>query len=145
MAEATLAISFAETPDGVLRTDRVDVEAFRQGEARPAAEGAASVEVVSCGRPLPDHEVRVVDPDGNFLPDRVVGELVVRGPSVCHQGYHENPEATAQSFRNGWLHTGRQGLCGRRRRVRLRPREGHDHRPRAQLLPPGHRVGGQRG
>ena len=121
MAEATLAISFAETPDGVLRTDRVDVEAFRQGEARPAAEGAASVEVVSCGRPLPDHEVRVVDPDGNFLPDRVVGELVVRGPSVCHQGYHENPEATAQSFRNGWLHTGDKGyvadgdvyVCGR--------------------------------
>jgi len=120
MAEATLAISFARSPDGVLRTDRVDVEAFRQGEARPAVEGAPSVEIVSCGEALEGHEVGVVDPDGNPLPDRAVGEIVFRGPSVC-EGYHENPEATAQSFRNGWLHTGDKGyladgqvfVCGR--------------------------------
>ncbi len=120
MAEATLAISFAPSPDGILRTDRVDVEAFRQGEARPAAEGAPSVEIVSCGEALVDHEVAVVDPEGNRLPDRVVGEIIFRGPSVC-PGYHENPEATAQSFRDGWLYTGDKGyladgqvfVCGR--------------------------------
>jgi long-chain acyl-CoA synthetase len=58
------------------------------------------------GRPLPDTEARLVDPDtGLGILDGAVGELVVRGPQVM-KGYYHNPEATAAVLRDGWLYTG---------------------------------------
>jgi long-chain acyl-CoA synthetase len=58
------------------------------------------------GRPLPDTQAKVVDPDtGAELPDGAVGELVVRGPQVM-KGYFNNPPATEGVLRDGWLHTG---------------------------------------
>ncbi|MEO3803755.1 AMP-binding protein [Nonomuraea sp. B1E8] len=59
----------------------------------------------SIGRPLPVVDVRVVDPAGGELPPGEVGELCVRGPNVI-MGYWNKPEATAQTFIDGWLHTG---------------------------------------
>ncbi|TDD26203.1 class I adenylate-forming enzyme family protein [Nonomuraea diastatica] len=59
----------------------------------------------SIGRPLPVVDVRVVDPAGGELPPGEVGELCVRGPNVI-LGYWNKPEATAQTFIDGWLHTG---------------------------------------
>jgi fatty-acyl-CoA synthase len=122
MAEATLAMSFEPTV-GDLKTDVVDLERFRQGEARPfdpSHEGARSVEVVACGRALKDHALAAFDESGQQLPDRMIGELAFRGPSVT-PGYFNNPEATAKSFRDGWLFTGDLGylvdghvyICGR--------------------------------
>ena len=59
------------------------------------------------GRPLPQTEVRIVDPDtGETVPCGVVGELCTRGYLVMH-GYYEMPEATAAAIDDdGWLHTG---------------------------------------
>ncbi len=59
----------------------------------------------SIGRPSPVVDVRVVDPLGAELPPGEVGELCVRGPNVI-LGYWNKPEATAQTFVDGWLHTG---------------------------------------
>ncbi|MFG1970162.1 class I adenylate-forming enzyme family protein [Nonomuraea fuscirosea] len=59
----------------------------------------------SIGRPSPVVDVRVVDPLGAELPPGEVGELCVRGPNVI-LGYWNKPEATAQTFVGGWLHTG---------------------------------------
>jgi acyl-CoA synthetase (AMP-forming)/AMP-acid ligase II len=56
-------------------------------------------------RPAPLLDVRVVDEDLCEVPVGVPGECVVRGPSVT-SGYIENPAATAEVFRGGWLHTG---------------------------------------
>lgn len=53
-------------------------------------------------------QVRVVDPDGRPLPDGEVGEVVVAGPTVM-AGYLDRPEATAETLRSGWLHTGDLG------------------------------------
>ena len=50
-------------------------------------------------------ETRVVDADGNDVPDGESGELLYRSPQLC-QGYWENPEATAEAFRDGWFHSG---------------------------------------
>ncbi len=57
------------------------------------------------GRPAPGREARVVDDDDNDVPAGTVGELIQRGPHMM-EGYFKNPEATAEIFRNGWLHTG---------------------------------------
>ncbi len=55
-----------------------------------------------------DVEVQVVDDDGTALPAGEVGEIVVRG-DVVMSGYWEQPGATADAIRNGWLHTGDVG------------------------------------
>ncbi len=59
------------------------------------------------GWALPGIQLRVVDHEGqNVRPDgREIGEIVVRGNTVMTE-YYKDPEATAATIRNGWLHTG---------------------------------------
>ncbi|MDP9867284.1 MULTISPECIES: class I adenylate-forming enzyme family protein [Streptosporangium] len=59
----------------------------------------------SIGLPVPVVEVRIADPLGDELPVGEVGELCLRGPNVI-LGYWNRPEATAETFIGGWLHTG---------------------------------------
>jgi fatty-acyl-CoA synthase len=109
MAEATLAMSF-EPLDEILVTQRIDRDAYENDNAARPAEGeAAAIEVVACGRTFPGHGLGVMGPDGALLPDGAVGELVFRGPSVA-RGYYQNPQATAETIRDGWLHTGDLGF-----------------------------------
>jgi long-chain acyl-CoA synthetase len=62
----------------------------------------------SVGLPLPDVGVKIFDDHGRELPPGQVGEIVVRGPNVM-QGYYNQPEETAATLRDGWLHTGDMG------------------------------------
>jgi fatty-acyl-CoA synthase len=57
------------------------------------------------GYPLFHVDVQVVDGSGDPCPSGAVGELLIRGPHVS-AGYWNNPEATADAIRDGWLHTG---------------------------------------
>jgi long-chain acyl-CoA synthetase len=59
----------------------------------------------SVGFPVATCDVKVVDANGGEMPRSEVGELWVYGPNVV-RGYFGKPEATAQSFSDGWLHTG---------------------------------------
>lgn len=59
----------------------------------------------SVGRALENLTVSSVDDEGHELSAGQVGELLVKGPSVC-LGYWNDPEETRRVFRNGWLHTG---------------------------------------
>jgi fatty-acyl-CoA synthase len=123
MAEATLAITFVPRDSGV-RSDTIDKAGLEQGAATPL-DGDTGHELVNCGRPFPEHELVVVDEQGNVLGDRQVGQILTRGPSVC-AGYFQEPELTSESFRAGpggetWLYTGDLGytvggevfICGR--------------------------------
>jgi acyl-CoA synthetase (AMP-forming)/AMP-acid ligase II len=68
-------------------------------------EDAASVGTGDLGRPVPGKSIAVVDPDGVPLPDGETGELVITGAPMM-LGYWGRPEATAQTLREGRLHTG---------------------------------------
>ena len=59
----------------------------------------------SVGAPVPVCEVRIVDEEGRELPLGEVGELWIKGPNVV-EGYWNDPEATAEAFTDGWLHSG---------------------------------------
>lgn len=60
------------------------------------------------GIPVDGVEMRVVDREGRALPDGEVGEIVIRGHNVM-RGYWRRPQETAETVRDGWLHTGDLG------------------------------------
>jgi long-chain acyl-CoA synthetase len=62
----------------------------------------------SIGPPIPGVEMRIADPEGNWLPDGEHGEVCVRSPSVM-RGYWNLPGETAESFFGDWFRTGDLG------------------------------------
>lgn len=59
----------------------------------------------SSGFAIPGVEITIRDPEDNVLAAGELGEICVRGPNVM-AGYHNLPDETARTVRNGWLHTG---------------------------------------
>ncbi len=62
----------------------------------------------SIGTPIAGVQMRVVDEDDHEVPQGEVGEIVIRGYNVM-KGYWHRPDATAETIRDGWLHTGDMG------------------------------------
>jgi len=109
LAEASVALTIPE-PGAGPRIDTVAREPFQHAGralAAPAGEPAA-LQFVSCGRPLPRHEVRVVDRKGRPLGEREEGRIEFCGPSVT-AGYWRNPTATRAARRDGWMDSGDLG------------------------------------
>ncbi|PTT10549.1 long-chain-fatty-acid--CoA ligase [Caulobacter sp. HMWF025] len=71
-------------------------------------EGPRAVRLASAGRPAPGCEVRIVDEAGVDAAPGEVGEIIARSPGVMH-GYWNQPEQTATTIRDGWVHTGDGG------------------------------------
>jgi len=69
--------------------------------------------LASAGLPRTDVELKIVDDAGKKLPFGKIGEIVVRG-EVVMRVYWKNEEATAETLRNGWLHTGDLGYMDER-------------------------------
>ncbi len=111
LAECSVGLAFSLL-DREPVIDRIDRRQLTEhGRAVPVDVPAADVstlELVACGRPLPGHEIRVVDENNREVPERHEGSLQFRGPSAT-QGYYNRPEATAALIRNGWLETGDRG------------------------------------
>lgn len=111
LAESTLAVSFPDIGQGA-KSLRVDAKTLieKKVAVRVQADGRKYNEFVNCGRPLPDHEVRVVDDTDHDVPSMAVGSILVRGRSVM-SGYFNNAEETAKAIRaDGWLDTGDIGF-----------------------------------
>ena len=107
MAECVLAVSFAPLDLG-LSVDYVDQELMStNGLAAPADENAPNTAAyVDCGALLPGFEFSIQDKDGNEVPERQCGEIMLRGSSVM-TGYFQDVESTrAVLSEDGWLDTG---------------------------------------
>ncbi|MGI9476570.1 MAG: AMP-binding protein [Hyphomicrobiaceae bacterium] len=106
LAESSVGLAFpplGRTPP----IDRVDrAELTNSGVARPAQpDDSTTMEFVACGRPLTDHQVRIVDEMGLELPERHQGRLQFKGPSTT-DGYFRNEEKTRELFSGDWLESG---------------------------------------
>ena len=90
--------------------DRVEREAIsREGIARPVKKkDAASLDFVACGRPLPGHQIRIVDQSGRELPERREGRLQFKGASAT-KGYFRDAGKTRALFDGEWLESGDLG------------------------------------
>jgi long-chain acyl-CoA synthetase len=64
----------------------------------------------SIGTPIAGVEMTVVDDDGHEVAQGEVGEILIRGYNVM-KGYWNRPDATAETIRDGWLHTGDMGYA----------------------------------
>ncbi len=82
---------------------------FGQSEVAPLATVLRPEEhaqrPASAGRPIFFVEARVVDAEGRDVPPDEPGEVLYRSPQLC-DGYWNDPEATAEAFRDGWFHSG---------------------------------------
>lgn len=171
LAECSLGLSFPPLGRGP-RIDTIDRDALHtRGRAVPApANAAAPIRLVSSGRALPRHAVRIVaapvdgdqePPDrrqgarptatGTVLPERQQGEIEFRGPSAS-SGYFGNPGATFALLHDDWRRTGDLGyiadgelfVTGRIKDIIIRG--GHNIHPQeleaAAARVPGVRKGG---
>ena len=103
LSEASLAVTFSPHGRSPL-AERIDPAALRSGQVSPGGR-----EVVSVGVPIPGVEVEVRGEDDDALPERRLGRIHVRGPSLM-QGYLGDPSATSRALRDGWLDTGDLGF-----------------------------------
>ena len=106
LSEASLAVTFSPL-DQPFASRRFDREAL--ASRLEAIDDPTGVEIVSVGRPLPNFVLRVVDREHRDLPERRVGRVLVRGPSLM-EGYLGHRRATARTLRDGWLDTGDLGF-----------------------------------
>jgi len=110
LAEASLAVSFSEVGHG-LEVMNVDTEVLAdKGVAvRVESDSKKSNIFVNCGKALPEHDVIVVDDNGDSLPDLRVGRVLLKGPSIM-SGYINDAEATQRVMKSGgWMDTGDLG------------------------------------
>ena len=106
LAENSVGLAFTPLGRGPL-IDRVERRALSElGHAIPAsASDEAAQAIVACGRPLPGHQVRIVDAGGRELAERRQGRLQFMGPSST-SGYFRNADATRALFQGEWLDSG---------------------------------------
>nr|WP_321485749.1 AMP-binding protein [uncultured Draconibacterium sp.] len=83
-------------------------------EAAPVISSNVPIDVVfgSSGKLVKNLEIKILDDNGNKLQTGEKGEIVIKGDNVM-KGYWNNPAATVESLKDGWLHTGDMGYMGK--------------------------------
>lgn len=104
LAESTVGLTIPPVGRGYL-IDKIDRKMFEEDRLAIPSTSKNVLEFVSSGGPIENHEIRIVDEEGNVLPERHVGTLHFRGPSNM-QGYYNNPRATRAAFHDGWIDSG---------------------------------------
>ncbi len=95
------------------KIDIIDRHAFEmQKYALPSTSDAQNtLQFVSCGNPMDQHAIRIVNEAGAILPERQIGQIQFSGPSTM-LGYYNNPEATQAVKHGEWTDSGDLGyIC----------------------------------
>jgi acyl-CoA synthetase (AMP-forming)/AMP-acid ligase II len=111
MAENVFAVTQSQL-GAVPREDRVQATALL-GERRAIPDENGTLNFVSCGTPIAGCDVQIVDGHGVPLPERHVGEIILRSNSML-KGYYRQPDVTASVLISGWYHTGDMGYIAER-------------------------------
>lgn len=107
LAENTLAVTMYSITDQII-VDRINVDSFlRQGRAIPCIEDTA-MQLVACGEILPGIDLRIVDEQGNSLPDRQIGEIHIKCTATT-SGYYDRDDLNKELFADEMLRTGDLG------------------------------------
>jgi len=106
-------VSGLDSPQTILRLHEKTGAQFWTGFGQSETSGFVTLQRMSerpgaSGKPVPLSQVALVDDEDRPVAVGTPGEIVVRGPLVF-QGYFDQPEVTAHTFRNGWHHTGDVG------------------------------------
>jgi len=108
MAENTLAISFhrnhiAFKVDSISKSDMLE-----NNKANPLTQGEEKLHFVSCGKPLEDIEILILDDNNNKLDERSIGNIYIKSPSTT-DGYYMRDDINKDLFIDGFLRTGDLG------------------------------------
>jgi len=106
LAESSVGLAFPK-PGSPVTIDRIKRHVFMEtGKAIPVnASEPGGLEFVSCGEPLPGHQIRIADATERELPERMEGSLQFSGPSTT-SGYFKNIDKTKELFHGAWLDSG---------------------------------------
>ena len=106
LAEATLAVSIMPPGEGIVveMVEETELSGQDDGGDRPKRYRS----IVNCGKPVRDMTVEIRSDSDEVLPERAIGKVWCKGPSVM-EGYFRDTEATEACMRDGWLDTGDMG------------------------------------
>ncbi|HSX57486.1 MAG TPA: fatty acyl-AMP ligase [Sphingomonas sp.] len=110
LAEATLAVSIMPPGEGIVveLVEETQLSGGNHGETGSSRRPQRFRAIVNCGKAAKDMEIEIREEDGTPLPERAIGKVWCRGPSLM-VGYFRDPESTAACLQDGWLDTGDMG------------------------------------
>ncbi|HEY59958.1 MAG TPA: fatty acyl-AMP ligase [Anaerolineae bacterium] len=108
MAENVFAVTQGGIESHVI-VDEINRKMFQQENiAQPTSINSQSIKMLSAGKPIENVMVRIISNKGKYLPDRHIGEIIIKSNCML-TGYYHRPEETEISFVNGWFRTGDLG------------------------------------
>ena len=108
MAENVFGVTQSSLEHGPT-VDEIDRESFMTNRVATAPiAGRPSMKMLSSGHPLENTKIRVVNENGEDIPDRLMGEIMLQSNCML-TGYYNRPDATEFALRNGWYVTGDYG------------------------------------
>jgi acyl-CoA synthetase (AMP-forming)/AMP-acid ligase II len=112
MAENVFAVTQSRL-GSLPAVEEIDREAFMSERvAKHALDGKPSMKMMSSGRPLENVKIKVIDENGNQVPERVIGELALQSDCML-TGYFNRPDLTEKAFHDGWYLTGDFGYLSK--------------------------------
>lgn len=107
MAENVFAVTQTD-PSAAIKCVSVSNSALHDHIYSPA-EGDDAKHIPSCGKVIPNVEIRITDADGQVLQDGRIGEICIRG-ACLFEGYYLLPDMTADKLKGEWYHSGDLGF-----------------------------------